>query len=499
MKRIMKMQTHLTRFAAVALAALLAACAPHTLQINIDPVATETASAAIPQFTSAPAESSPAATAALPPAGVGWLMVDTEQGLWMSRPDGSQAGIRIPGTILVPVPIADALSPAGDLFAYITYAYGQGAYSNPVLNIASLTGREPAFVLPLTTPETARTDIFFDNIHDAMTAYSPYAWSPEGGRLAFIGAHEGTSADLYEYYRESGEVVRLTDGPDQAYRPVWSPDGVWIVHGAAGSFGSGAGFGMAGFYAARADGGGVISLYDIGERSGDEVGVGWLDSNTLVANTWRQPCGPSDLRLVDLSAQKADLVFEGCLSGVAVGPGVVLFAQSSDTIRMDENPRPGMYLLTASDRSPRLISSVNLYEIAWEKDIGAFLALTKDNRLLEVSPAGEIRGLPGTAPRLPAVSPDGRYWAYIAYDADFYGEAIFAGEYGREPARIFEGQVAMNGMLFSPAGDALYFITGHGELFRLQAPDWSPALLASGIPISDDRFNRVNMAWWEGE
>ena len=222
-------------------------------------------------------------------------------------------------------------------------------------------------MIPLTSPETACPSNLPDELNDvnqAITVHNPFAWSPDGGRLAFIGAQEGSSADLYEYYRVNGQVMRLTDGPDQAYRPLWSPDGAWIVHGAAGSFGSGAGYGVTGFYAARADGGGIISLYDIGERSGDEVGAGWLDDHTLVAHTWFADCGPQNLRLVDLAERRADLVFEGCLVDVAVGRNAVFFAQSIPATSSEDNPPPGgMYLLTTLNRTPRLIGYQYVREI----------------------------------------------------------------------------------------------------------------------------------------
>jgi hypothetical protein len=502
MKPIRMIQTHLPRIAAPALVVLLTACTLEIVQTSATEAVTfggspAAASAAETVAAAAPAENVPAPTATQPPAGDGWLLVKTESGLWMSRPDGGESGIRIPGPISIPVPISAALSPSGGLLAYITFVFGGQGYANPVLNIVSPTGRRPAVVIPLTSPATARTDNLPNDIHVAISEISPLAWSPDGGRLAFIGAQEGQSADLYEYYRESGRVVRLSDGPDQAYRPLWSPDGAWIVHGAAVGFGSGAGYGVTGIYAARADGGGIISLYDIGERSGDEVGAGWLDDHTLVAHTWYAACGPKNLRLADLSAQKADLVFEGCLSDVAVGPGVVLFAQSPDTAVFDENPRPGMYLLTASDRTPRLIGGENIYQLAWEKDLGAFLALTKDNRLLEISPAGDIRALPAMASRMPAVSPNGRWWAYIHLAERVFSntDGIFVGEYGMDLRQIFDGAIAPGGMIFSPAGDALYFVTATGNLYRAQAPDWNPALLASGLTPA---YGWSDMAWWEG-
>ncbi len=523
MKRILPMQPHLHRIGASALVLLLAACTLEIVQTsateavadtadNVIPPAVTAAAGLDPTLTATFAEPTPTATVGLPPveplptvtvapppapAGDEWLMVTTEQGLWIARTNGSKASIRTRGRVILPGPLSDAISPAGDLFAYITSSdpsLPEGYYRDLTLNIMSLSGAVPSVRIPLTSPATEPQARDPFGIALALTAEGSLAWSPDGGRLAFIGAQEGSSADLYVYNRGSGEVVQLTDGPDQAYRPLWSPDGAWIVHNAAGSFGSGAGYGVTGFYAARANGGGIISLYDIGERSGDEVGAGWLDDHTLVAHTWFATCGPNNLRLVDLSTQKADLVFEGCLSDVAVGKNAVLFAQSENAASSDANPPPGsVYLLTASDRTPRLIGTQNIRWIEWTEEIGAFLAVTRDNGVLEISPAGDIRPLPATASFIPEVAPGGRWWASANLGNT---DGIYAGEYGTALRQIYAGRIAFgNGMLFSPDGDSLYFITATGDLYRAQAPEWSPVLLASGLTPS---YGSTDMAWWEG-
>jgi hypothetical protein len=516
MKQIRMIQTHLPRIAAPALVILLTACTLEIVQMSGTEAVSTNAAAVIPSnatvtatfspptvtapYAPALTEPLPTVTATQPPvpAGGEWLLVTTEQGLWMARPDGSQAGIRIPGRISVPVPLSDALSQTGGLLAYLSFVFSPNGCTNPVLNIVSLTGRASAAVLPLTSPETACTNdipIELNDIDTAITALNPLAWSPDGTRLAFIGAQEGSSADLYEYYRVNGQVTRLTDGPDQAYRPLWSPDGAWIVHGAAYSFGSGAGYGMTGFYAARADGGEVRSLYPIVEHSADEVGVGWLDPHTLVASTWMQPCGLKILRLVDLSAQSADVVFEGCMSDVAVGRNAALFAQSNRATSSDANPPPGgIYLVTTLNRTPRLIGYQYIQWIEWAKEIGVFLAVTRDFRVLEISPAGDFRELSAMASRPPTVSPGGHWWAYYQLAQKEFSDTdgIFAGEYGKGMRKIFEGTIASGRLIFSPDGNSLYFVTKAGGLYRAQAPNWSPVLLASGLTSA---YGWSDMAW----
>ena len=63
------------------------------------------------------------------------------------------------------------------------------------------------------------------------SAITRVAWQPGDGRLlAFIGASNGPTADLYLYDTQTREITQLTDGPSQAVLPVWSPDGQYILH-----------------------------------------------------------------------------------------------------------------------------------------------------------------------------------------------------------------------------------------------------------------------------
>ncbi len=510
MKPIRMIQAHLPRIAAPALLVFLTACtleivqtsateAPAVIPSNATPTATFQEPTPITTVGWPPAEPLPTVTVAQPPAlpGGKWLMVETKQGLWLSRPDGSQARFWIPGPVSVPVPLSDAFSPDGRLFAYQTLVSSPNGCNNPVLNIISPTGAEPAIVIPLTSSQTAcpgNLPTELDDVNRALTEYNPYAWSPDGGRLAFIGAQDGLSADLYEYYRVNGQIIRLSDGPDQAYRPQWSPDGQWIVHGAVSKFGTGAVYSVTGFYAARADGGEVRSLYPIDDRSGDEMGAGWLDAHTLVAFTAIWPCSSRSLRLVDLSTSTVDFIFEGCMDDVAVGNGVVLFSQTTSMGRTEANPQPGIFLVTAENRAPQRIDNSDVFSIEWSEEIGGFLARTDDSRMLEITASDKIRTLAvnGAHNPIPAVSPGGLHWAYGATSS-----GIYAGEYGQEPALIYQGWIAPNLVIFSEAGDALYFVTMSGELYRASTADWSLTLLATGLTPTM-QVSIQEMAWWEG-
>jgi hypothetical protein len=421
-----------------------------------------------------------------------WLLLNTDQGLWVANPDGTGGTlIQKTGPVLIPGSLQDAVSSTGGHIAFLTYSDAPGSYFNYRelhLNILTLPDFQSWLSIPLTTPETEPSADNPSDINRAMTEHQSFVWSPEGKRLAFIGASSGPSADLYEYSVNGGAVLRLTDGPDQAYDPIWSPDGTWIVQTAAAGFGTGAGIAVTGVYAARADGSGVISLYAIPKGSGGEMAVGWLNNHTLVSLTWYITCGPSDLRLTDLSPQKSDVVFKGCVTAAAVaeGRGSVLFAQSQDMAQFVDNPQPGMFLLTDADRTPRLVSNADIREIAWSAGRGTYLARWSDGSVLfEVSPTGDVRHLMDQVPQLPTVSPDGRYWAWNASLFSNTLTGLWIGEYGQELRQIYSNEVSNTGFLWAPDGQSIYFLGSAGGLYRAQAPDWVPAILAENLKASD--------------
>ena len=55
------------------------------------------------------------------------------------------------------------------------------------------------------------------------------AWSPDGKRIAFLGAGVDAEADLYLVDADGGNVHRITDDPEGEGYPVWSPDGTKIA------------------------------------------------------------------------------------------------------------------------------------------------------------------------------------------------------------------------------------------------------------------------------
>jgi dipeptidyl aminopeptidase/acylaminoacyl peptidase len=61
-------------------------------------------------------------------------------------------------------------------------------------------------------------------------SFSSPRWSPDGTRLAYVGAAEGGSPQLYVRWMASGESARITGLPDSPDSIAWSPDGRRIAY-----------------------------------------------------------------------------------------------------------------------------------------------------------------------------------------------------------------------------------------------------------------------------
>jgi TolB protein len=64
--------------------------------------------------------------------------------------------------------------------------------------------------------------------------YSP-AWSPDAKRIAFAGAINGTTYDIYTIDVNANGIKRLTHASESSFEPAWSPDGKTIAFARGGS------------------------------------------------------------------------------------------------------------------------------------------------------------------------------------------------------------------------------------------------------------------------
>ncbi len=385
------------------------------------------------------------------------LVIRTDEGIWIVNSNGTKVTQLARDNVIAPSDFKAAVSPRGEYVAYITSSDLQ-QWKNLTLKLLKTSDGSVKTITPLTAKTTDPTLISPDDpAFDASRAIldiTSVAWSPDGKQLAFISAHDGVSADLYLYTVENNSIKRLTDGPSHAFRPVWSPDGKFIIQMGAKRFGTGAGYSMAGAWAASADGKEVRTLYE--PKSGDEVVIGWTANEKMVVYSFTASCGYFLLRAFNINEQLTDMFWKECFTDAAMdnAGGAILISVDEVTASFNVDKQKGLFLVPPRSTRPQKISD-EFGLIEWSPEAKLFFVYTQSKTLV-VTPNGEVATLsnaPTTARA--AVSPDGKL---IAWRATQKNPGVYVGAINDAPKQSFDKPTSWIGWvnpttLFSYSGD----------------------------------------------
>ena len=385
-----------------------------------------------------------------------WMIIGSTDGLWAANPDGSGMQKLVAGDQWQS-DFSRAIQPKGNLVVLITS--GADQYHQLALNLLSMpdgslqkitdlsnSQSEPA---PGEGPGSAAMEAM-----RAISEQSSYAWSPDGTRLAFIGAMDGTSADVYLYDLNSGSITRVSTDPSQDFWPSWSPDGNSLLFFSADGFGTGAGLVMNGAWSAEGDGSNVTLLYRP-TSSGEEM-VGWRDNQTAVLESWSPVDGLSHLRLYDLKTMQMTSIQEGPVSAAvadagnlvpSTDPGALLFGQET-----------GLFILSSNQNQLAQLSENRVSSVRWNRDSSMFEVEFLDGSLATFLSDGSHRQ------EAPAVISEAGFgitrvamysliWAWTA-DTDNLSGTWISGP-GLDIPQIFDGPA--NAPLWDPHNNLTFF------------------------------------------
>ena len=110
------------------------------------------------------------------------------------------------------------------------------------------------------------------------------AWSPDGGRIAFVSNRNG-SPDVYVMNADGSNVARVTHAPGFTGSFVWSPDGARIVFGSTDG-------GASDLYAIAADGSNLTRLT---QNSGFTGQLAWSRDGARIAFACEPESGNGDI------------------------------------------------------------------------------------------------------------------------------------------------------------------------------------------------------------
>jgi hypothetical protein len=307
------------------------------------------------------------------------------------------------------------------------------------------------------------------------------AWSPDGRYLAFIAAIDGPSSDVYTYDRVTGQINRLTDGPNQAVRLFWSPDSQWIVHEEVESFGTGAGYNVRAAWAAAPDGSGTRKLYDV-SRSGDEVFVEWVSPETFIVYSW-SAIGLQSIRLVNLATGDVQrLGPDFPVQAYAVAPQSQTQLYVVDDYTAQQNGLTGGLYLDTIDAPPQLVASGDWYNVQWRPNAELFFAHGAEG-VMSVALDGAVQNWTTERATLPIDSPDGA-WLLAWGDGNFtspIGLRLYTAD-GELKRTITSGSVTS--ATWSPASAGVFYVS-EGDLYYAAIPNGEPELIAENLATTE--------------
>jgi hypothetical protein len=440
------------------------------------PISSPTAPAASPVLnptsTTPPTPAPPFAPTSLNATGP-YIIYKGQSGIWITNPDGSfptqVSSYEIQGDL------RHTISPAGDRMALVIRT-DQGLD----LVIVKIPGGQTetiAHLLAITRDEqmndpTSQKAFASYAIHE----YDSVAWQPGEGRLlAFMGAINGSTSDLYLYDTQTAAITQLTDGPSQAILPSWSPDGQFILHfGVSWVPPFGGAIGPAnqldGAWAVRVSDGTVVKMPKPGSTYPHFVG--WQDASHYLTYDSSPDCFFQNLNSVDVASAKSTPFFDfGYFSDIARSPeNGALLVSSSETCPTALGA--GSFLLLPGQTSPTRILDKVAYEIRWLPESNVFFAYPE----ALFSADGIVRYDPPVydASYHPAVSKKGyQAWEVI----ENYEGRVMVKVPGSEWRTILDGSVKE--LIWDPIrGETLLILQGD-SLYAASFPDFTPRLMGN--------------------
>jgi Tol biopolymer transport system component len=361
-----------------------------------------------------------------------WVFVPLDNKFFVINPDGTGYSPLKHGTSGFDSDSSGKILTAAAQGNMVAYVEGS-RYEDPesmVLKLRTFPGDEEVLIpLAKSLKISAFTSTINEADHIAKLAYDQYldtafaigrlAWSPSGKYLAFTGAIDGPTSDVYVYSVATGAIKRLTDATTQAIYLNWTPDSRYIVHAAATSLNigrSGGGFDLNAFWAAAPDGSEVRKLLDL---SSDAETFGWIGSSKLVFGHFFTGMTPYayQVQIVDVNTGQVTTWFDDYFEAGAYDSKdqtFLLSVNSQDTVGIGQKYPDGLYLLTLN-QPPKKISDMvlNRWYSSWHPEIERFLVSDIDGNAYSVTANGEIEKVPFLNSTDVTLSPDGKYWSTI--------------------------------------------------------------------------------------
>ncbi len=208
-------------------------------------------------------------------------------------------------------------------------------------------------------------------------------WSPNGRYLAFVAILDATSSDLFVYDKQTGNLRRLTNGPDWVGHIDWSPDGTKIImqellddNENEFLFDPGS-KPPSSVWSVSVSTSEINLLYSTGNAYTIQQILLWLDDQRFIAyEGWLVNADQArDLRLVDMKTGTNRILFHGVFVMISFDPVhevFVLYEQNT------ENCLPSsICLVSMKDGTIRTVTDIPDYYLSfpnWDENTGLFVS-----------------------------------------------------------------------------------------------------------------------------
>jgi hypothetical protein len=450
---------------------------------------------------------SPTPTARIPITDSGpWLLSRTEKELVLLNRDatGLTRILIEPDTWEFPWNLQGTISSIGNWIAVKTGNHPEYQVSTPDRKPYNLAiqlfqlpsgklSREISLLSPELSAKIKQDGSWFLNDFIYPLLNSPILWSPDGPYLAFSAALDGPSSDLYVYDSATDRVIRLSDGPNQAWVMSWSPDGKWIIHAESAymlfDHGSTDGHPITkAVWAAAPDGNALRKVYDA-DLDIHQI-QGWLSPTTFVEQTLRY-YGPytHNIRSVDILSGSSTPLYPcfGSVIGISSTGDVAFLSEGFEDKWADtealrtacRDPLPRGHYVYQDGKVIALPQEI--IAAKWYSELNSFLLPTEAG--LEIRDIfGQVMvDFPGDR-CFPTLSEDRQWQAFMYPCAKDHEESRRVSIYNLEGELQMKTTTEVDNLYWNPDSSGLFLLTG-SQLSYFSRLDGETTLLHPDIGV----------------